>query len=427
MASASMGTEFFDLDDDLLKEDEEQQQLSWRGDPLTTHSDWTIVVSTTDEDAVSLESTTYHVHKAILGVGPRSSAYFATLFGTIVEVNEKKDSTSHINLERGDAQVFPVVLDYMYTGELDASTQNAVALRSLARYFQCRELMRAANAFIQNDLKLETVPTYLLHAWERNDEKLQEASRKLIKTHFNELNDRALRILPIELFRSILGENKTEHNHAFFSRVIYYFFEFHPEARNATLLSELTSHLTQIDLSVVGGFLQLVAQLDPLDNQDSWLALDSLCKGCAATLVTDWRLFDTELCIYKFLNPSVEGDFRGSGRIAVRLMGAGIEQAKADYKVMLDNMQQEKAENVRLTKQVSEQQERIAQLEEKLTIVTENSQRKNLEILGLTIGLNRQKRTTLQHEDQMQKLQGQIAGLEEQLLKLKVSSKRRWN
>jgi predicted nucleic acid-binding Zn-ribbon protein len=123
----------------------------------------------------------------------------------------------------------------------------------------------------------------------------------------------------------------------------------------------------------------------------------------------------------------VEGDFRGTGRIAVRLMGAGIEQAKADYKVMLANMQQEKAENVRLTKQVSEQQERIAQLEEKLMIVTENSQRKNLEILGLTIGLNRQKRTTLQHEDQMQKLQGQIAGLEEQLLKLKISSKRRWN
>jgi predicted nucleic acid-binding Zn-ribbon protein len=107
-------------------------------------------------------------------------------------------------------------------------------------------------------------------------------------------------------------------------------------------------------------------------------------------------------------------------------MGAGIEQAKADYKVMSDNMQQEKAENVRLTKEVSEQQERIAELEEKLI---ENSQRKNLEILGLTIGLNRQKRTTVQHEDQIAKLQGQIAELEEQLLKLKASSKKRggWN
>ena len=424
-----MGAEFFDLDDELLKEEEEQPQLSWRGDPMTTHSDWNIVVSATDDDGASSESTTYHVHKAILGVGPRSSAYFATLFGTMVEVKEKKDSTSHINLERGDAQVFPVMLDYMYTGELDASTQNAVALRSLARYFHCRELMRAANAFIQNDLKLETAPTYLLHAWEQNDEKLQEASRKLIKAHFNRLNDRALQILPIELFRSILRENKSEHNHSFFSRVIYYFFEYHPEARNATLLSELTSHLTQIDVSVVGGFLQLVAQLDPLENQDSWLALDSLCKGCASTLVTDWRLFDTELCIHKFLNPKKEGDFRGSGRIAVRLMGAGIEQAKADYKVMWNNMQQEKAENVRLTMQVSKQHERIAELEEKLTQVTESSQRKNLEILGLTIGLNRQKRTTLQCEVQIEKLQGQIAELEEQLLKLKVSSKRRggWN
>jgi uncharacterized small protein (DUF1192 family) len=417
----SMGAQFFELDDDFSKEDEDQQQLSWRGDPTTTHSDWTIVIGTENDDGDSLESNKYHVHKAILGVGPRSSAYFATLFGTIAEVKEKQGSTSHINLERGDAQVFPIVLDYMYTGQLEASTQNAVALRSLARYFHCRELMRTVSAFIQNDLKLETAPTYLLHAWERNDEKLLEASRKLITTHFDKLNDRALEILPTELFRTILGENKREDNHAFLSRVIYYFFEYHPEARNATLLSELTSHLTRIDVSVVGGFLQLVAQLDPHDNEKSWFALDSLCKGCAATLVTDWKHFDTELCIHKFLHPSQEGDFRGTGRIAVRLMGAGIEQAKADYKVMSNNMYQEKLENLRLSKQVSEQQERIAELQQNLRQMTENSQLKNLEILGLTIGLNRQKRKTVEMEDQIAKLQEQIAELQEQFLKQKVS------
>ena len=78
LAACGIGESYFttDGDDDISKTEPWQQPaLSWRGDPHLTHSDWTIVVATSQ-----LEAQTYHVHKSILSVGPRSSKYFANLF-----------------------------------------------------------------------------------------------------------------------------------------------------------------------------------------------------------------------------------------------------------------------------------------------------------------------------------------------------------
>jgi len=412
MTNASLGAEFFDANDEDIEENEPLlQPLSWRGDASTTHSDWTVVIESNNKE--EKKETYYPVHKAILGVGPRSSMYFSTLFASQHFKEQQDGGISRITLEESDAQVFPVVLDYIYDGTLAATTDNAVALRSLARYFHCQSLLKSINEFIQQDLSITTAPTYLVQAWERSDTKLETSSRQLILTHFENIDDHALNILPTPLFTSLWNHLQCD-NHSMMSRVVYYFFQSHPEARNATLLSDLTSTITHMDVRVVSGFLELVAQLDPLkEKDDSWLALDHLCKKCADSLVTDWRLFDVELCVRKFLNPSVQGDFRGTGRIAVRLMGAGIEQAKADYTRVLEHSHQLQAAHDRQSSQIQAQAERIQALQESCRTHKESSKYKDLEISGLKIGIDK-------HKKRIKILEEQVALLQEQLVKASI-------
>ncbi|CAB9527869.1 unknown protein [Seminavis robusta] len=84
----------------------------WRGDPDTTFSDWKIVVTSSDGPA-----TTYHLHKMMLGCGPRKSKYFCHMIRSSFE--EGATCTSCIELEPPAAQVFPVLLDcYLYNQPL---------------------------------------------------------------------------------------------------------------------------------------------------------------------------------------------------------------------------------------------------------------------------------------------------------------------
>jgi hypothetical protein len=161
-------------DDELM--DDEPAELSWRGDPTRTLSDWTIVLSTSDES-----SRTYHVHKAVLAVGARSCRYFTTLFNAPAPPLEKQDCTSRITLDHRDTNVFPVMLDFLYAGALDVTADSAVALKSLARYFQCRELMKKVDEFLHKDLTLMTAHKYLRSASERSDEQLEESAKRLLR------------------------------------------------------------------------------------------------------------------------------------------------------------------------------------------------------------------------------------------------------
>lgn len=59
--------------------------LSWRLDPEESMSDWTIMIKTKGTEKVD----TYHVHKSILGCGPRRSNYFSAAFRQVDQQNAK--------------------------------------------------------------------------------------------------------------------------------------------------------------------------------------------------------------------------------------------------------------------------------------------------------------------------------------------------
>jgi hypothetical protein len=320
---------------DTDNDEEPNKTLSWRGDPESNHSDWTIIISTENQDS----SQTYHVHRNILAASRKYCKYFSTLFQTKVSVSENQEKTSRITIGETEAEAFPIMLDYVYSPEKSleaATTQNAVALQSLARYFRCRELMKSVNEFIQHDLSPTTAVSYLKKAFECSDDKLEDSARKLIVEKFIKFKTEEGTFvgLPVHLFRSIIhSPGLQERHHPLASTFVKEYFEANPEVLSAHLLYELTSPLSSIDPRSAHGLMHLIGQLDPnTQDKESWLALDRLVKLCADALGSGWKNLDTEKCMDEFKNPSIVDDDYGAGRLSVSLLASALNEAKADYK-----------------------------------------------------------------------------------------------
>ena len=71
-----LGRYDYDVDDSPVPKRLRSQALSWRHDPDESFSDWTIVVTSEDDNRVTM----YHVHKYFLGVGTHMCEYFQGLF-----------------------------------------------------------------------------------------------------------------------------------------------------------------------------------------------------------------------------------------------------------------------------------------------------------------------------------------------------------
>lgn len=349
-------------DDDVSKT--EAPPLSWRGDPLQTHSDWTIVVVTSEFD-----SRTYHVHRSILSVGPRSSKYFANLF---LEQGHhyKQSQTTRIELDEQDADSFPLFLDFMYNIQPDSeddslslivgddfTTSNAVSLRHLARVFDCEGLMLGVNKFIQKDLSLKTGPIYLTQAFLYQDERLVESSKRLCVDNFEHIDKRAIVKLPLPLFRSIIHavterfqrtgieyneEDSVELSYQV-SDVIAQFFERNPEHVSIDLLLELTSETTMphIASEPAIGFTALARELDSSNlaaDSDEWKCLVALCKRCAKAVVSEygWKDFNVASALDEFVyGPCANGkDSKMDSLLFATSFAAALEKAQVDVREM---------------------------------------------------------------------------------------------
>lgn len=162
--------------------------LSWRNDPETSLSDWTIEVTTEGEEPAvgsvgskrpRASATEYHVHRAFLVAGQGKSDYFASLFGK-GNFSESEDRTSRLTLKPSEVAAFPALLDFVYTGKLDAAAETATALRHLAGYLRMGALYEAVISFIGRNLQPSTAFVYLSEANVYSDEKIIAAAMKTI-------------------------------------------------------------------------------------------------------------------------------------------------------------------------------------------------------------------------------------------------------
>lgn len=152
--------------------------------------------------------TEYHVHKALLSVGPRRSEYFATLFKQ-THLAEFSSSTSRLSLPGSAADSFPNILDYIYADKPIAFTpKNATAIRHLAHYFGMRSLWKCASKFIKEDFSLDTAATYLSEALQYHDEKLECAAIDILAERIEEVHRKHLVKLHPSSFERVVTSPK---------------------------------------------------------------------------------------------------------------------------------------------------------------------------------------------------------------------------
>ena len=162
---------------------EKDASLSWRDDPEETLSDWRIMVAMVKKPG---EIKVFHVHKAMIAGGPRKSDYFVRQCrsgGGASQLAEAVRSESKLNLEAEAAEAIPDFLDYVYTGSLKATKENACALFHLAEYLGNPPLYAEVKDFIEAGLNFMCAPKYVASASLFNQEKLAIAAVQVAAEH----------------------------------------------------------------------------------------------------------------------------------------------------------------------------------------------------------------------------------------------------
>mmetsp|Transcript_9544 Transcript_9544/g.27213 ORF Transcript_9544/g.27213 Transcript_9544/m.27213 type:complete len:461 (-) Transcript_9544:218-1600(-) len=401
--SMMMGESYFsaDGDDDISKTIIEAPKLSWREDPAVTYSDWTIVVETGHNE---FDSRTYHVHKSILSVGPRSSKYFSGLFHEQSKhYDGRRNQITKIELDQQDADCFPLFLDFMYDISVDANdddslslvagdemnTSNAVSLRHLARTFDCEGLILAVNKFIQKDLSLKTGPVYLTQAYYYQDTRLVESAKRLCVENFHQLKTKSLVRLPLELFRELIHSvhkastsprnmEKFEVNTLSLqmSAVVWQYFEHNKSLLTVELLLELTSIdiMPKLAWEPALGLTSLARDLDTSDvdvESEEWKSLVRLFKRCSRSVVKeyDWKEFEIESVLDEYLYGACASDnAKMENLLFASSFGAFLQKAQDDqknvavnagnWKQQLSDLRKENAELKHQSRRVADEVDR---------------------------------------------------------------------
>ncbi|XP_056335346.1 zinc finger and BTB domain-containing protein 10-like [Danio aesculapii] len=91
----------------------------------------------------------FRAHKNILVAGSR---YFKTLY--CLTKSDSCDQTTITHLDVAAVQGFSVILDFLYSGNLLLTSQNAIEVMSVASYLQMTEVVQSCRAFIKDALNI---------------------------------------------------------------------------------------------------------------------------------------------------------------------------------------------------------------------------------------------------------------------------------
>lgn len=225
------------------------------------------------------------------------------------------------------------------------------------------------------------------------------------------------------------------------------FFEVNPNDLNASILDEMTSHLpvTAISCDDAIGLRRLISLLDPRkEDEESWMALNTLCKLCAHSLAHTWEDLDIEKCVEEFTNPRIEGDFKGGGRLSVMLLAEALRQAKIDREEdqtklhrkeqLISNLRSQQAtlneERTRLQMQscrtISEKDARISQQAQTISNQTTQISKQEKVIAEQKAQITKQKKITREQERQISEQEKTMSKQAARIEALEKSERRRY-
>lgn len=330
--------------------------LSWRLPQEESFSDWTIEIEATENEGgqtnpVSVVTppsskktrsskrrkvasgssvdksflTTYHVHKAILGVGARCSDYFVNLFLTN-SMEESVNQKSHIALDKVAAKSMPVMLDFMYGKAIVVSDPvEAVALRHLSTYFAIGELFETVNeTFIQKNLSIETAFIYMQEASKYQDDALLDAAITCVAENIDEscevVKPEILR-MPVDWFGKML-EKCPEISDEVLDITIAYIKE-KPEGLNSKNVADWLERVTYVDSAQCLSLLHIAV--------DHKMDL-SLKEKCASEYSSQWsQLLSSDASkSSNGSNDACYGSLPDSEKVLV--LEAALRRAGSDFK-----------------------------------------------------------------------------------------------
>ena len=261
--------------------------LSWRMDPLINFSDFTLEVKSS-EDTVDL----YRLHKHVLSIGECKSRFFSSLFASTCD---RKTSCKKLTIELSceAARLVPNLLDFMYSPiqELNIDTENAVALRFVARYFRVSLLNETVEEFIGGDMCLANVETYAKDGKKFNDEKTLDMASRLCARQIKKIDPDSdlLREVDSQFFLRVASSDELDKSagcHLSILVVQYHALHNLPASTLENLLKE--SHMPEIDCK---SGLKILQILNELNKNDPSGALNVLRARCMLVLTKNWSNF----------------------------------------------------------------------------------------------------------------------------------------
>jgi hypothetical protein len=305
------------------------QPLSWRDEPETSLSDWTIEAKTDEE------TRTFHVHRAILGAGSRKCQYFTSLFQSLCL--EHENNTSRIEFaSTEEIDEMESLLDFAYSGKF-VPGDNAVVARYLALYFQNMEFMNKVNQFVSRDLTPKRAPWYLLEAMKYNDDRLIQSATTLCAQELRQVSDKDLQALPVDLFQKIIRSSELECGSRVLSLKVHAYISQRPCIEDATprLLYDLTKDeiMPELDGIAARGFLRLMKTFNATkkeDDDNDWSLLRSLAKRCTDSIALNgWKTMDVEKLESDFGQEwDKQGEWHQKSDFALLAMSSALARAQ---------------------------------------------------------------------------------------------------
>ena len=157
-----------------------RRNLTWTREKEDNFSDWVILVVSGWNDSDMAQ--TYHVHRSVVGLGSRASQKLADDFEDYAINPSSSRNVTVLNLKPDAADLFDILLDYMYGQPLVISTPTAAALRSLSDIMGVDTMFGEVNEFIRHDMVGKTTAEmYLRDAKVFEDTYLMEAAQRILR------------------------------------------------------------------------------------------------------------------------------------------------------------------------------------------------------------------------------------------------------
>jgi hypothetical protein len=265
-----------------------EDSAGWTIGPSDNFSDWVVEVV----NKKSGKEVSYHVHRKDLSWGKYKSEYFSGVFNS-KGLKESSDSVTRVELDSKVAEAFPIMLNFLYTGNLNCKSKHIVALFWLADYFMIESLKPQLKQELRKKVNKLEVLLYIqlyqdavsLNQKETLDVILEFLNRMTQYIMCHVMKGGFLQVMSPAFFLSIRPINSYE-----WYSIVCEFISYHKEEIDNRIFEQLVDRLHPAgkqmsvkDMEKVIGLLKYCPKVEGLPHEVLRKIIDSVVQACTKT------------------------------------------------------------------------------------------------------------------------------------------------